>query len=101
MPTGRVKVFDTDKQYGFVVHDGSVDDLYVDASDVDDGSLTPGDVVEFEISDSDDGAHATNVRVVHPAPQGNPVGRVMNPPPSWDDLEEMDRKRRQRRRRRR
>lgn len=101
MPTGRVKVFDTDREYGFLVQDGSLDDLYVRSADVEEGVLTPGDVVEFEITEGDEGNQATNVRVVHAAPEGNPVGRVMNSPPSWDELEEMDRKRRQRRRRRR
>lgn len=101
MPTGRVKVFDADREYGFVAQDDSPNDLYISASDIEDDELTPGDIVEFEITEGDQGTQATNVRVTHPAPEGNPVGRVMNAPPTWDRLEEMDRKRRQRRRRRR
>lgn len=101
MPTGRVKLFDAERKYGFVVPDGALDDVYVRASEVESGSLNPGDVIEFEVVEGDDGAEATNVRVVHPAPEGNPVGRVMNAPPTWEQLEDMDRRRRQRRRRRR
>lgn len=101
MPTGRVKNYDAERKFGFLAPDDGLDDLYVHASDVDDGALTPGDVVEYDVTEGDQGEQATNVRIVHAAPEGNPVGRVMHPPPSWEDLQKMERKRRQRRRRRR
>lgn len=102
MPTGRVKVFHDDRKFGFITAaDGR--DVFVGADAVDGGSLRSGDVVEFDLDDSEQpgGARARSVRVTKSAPQDNPIGRTMSPPPSWDELEEMDRQRRAARRRRR
>ena len=101
MATGTVKVFHTDRNFGFLTTEQGAD-LYVHGDQVDGGRLTPGDVVEYELS-AEEGADraATSVTVVKSAPDANPVGRTMSPPPTWDDLEYLDRQRRQARRRRR
>jgi cold shock CspA family protein len=101
MPTGRVKVFFEDRNYGFITAtDGQ--EIHVSGDVVDGGRLRSGDVVEFEVVDTDEGqTTATGVTVTKAAPEDNPVGRTMAPPPSWDELEERERQRRMARRRRR
>jgi cold shock CspA family protein len=101
MPTGRVKVFHADRNYGFLTtSDG--DELYVAGDQVQGGSLRSGDEVEYELGESENGKRAaTGVTVTKQAPADNPVGRTMAPPPSWEELEERERQRRMARRRRR
>ncbi len=108
MPEGRVKNFDEDRAYGFIQPLDGSRDVFVHASVVeDDDPLRPGDVVEFESENGDDGPQATTVTVTERAPEDNPTGRVVNvgsPPPTWDELEQQQKQRRhsgkQRRRRR-
>lgn len=101
MPQGHVKVFHAEKGYGFIVASHG-NEIYVAADQVASGSLTSGDLVEFEVTEGERGSPvATGVKVTRPAPADNPVGRTMAPPPSWDELEEIDRQRRMARRRRR
>lgn len=63
MQEGTVKWFNADKGYGFIqVEDG--DDVFVHFSAIQsDGfkSLSEGDKVEFEITDSERGPQAVNV----------------------------------------
>lgn len=104
MPTGRVKVFHADRKFGFITSDTGRE-VYVSAEALDgDDALRSGDEVEFELVE-DEGHNASPraqaVKVVKRAPDGNPVGRTMHPPPSWDELEELERQRRAARRRRR
>ncbi len=101
MPTGRVKVFHTDSNYGFITtEDGG--EAYVAGTAVTSGTLNSGDEVEFEIGEGEGRRQvATDVTVTKPAPAANPVGRTMANPPSWDALEERERQRRMARRRRR
>lgn len=101
MPTGRVKLFHTDRNYGFVtVEDGS--EVYVAGDQVTGDPLRSGDEVEFEIAETERGQRAaTALKVTKQAPADSPVGRTMSPPPSWDELEETERQRRMARRRRR
>lgn len=108
MPEGRVKNFDEERSFGFIQPLDGTRDVFVHASVVDgDDALRPGDVVEFESEDGDDGPQATEVTVTERAPEDNPTGRVVNvgsPPPTWDELEQQQKQRRhsgkQRRRRR-
>lgn len=101
MPTGRVKLFHADRNFGFVtVDDGS--EVYVAGDQVTGDALRPGDEVEFEIADTEKGRKAaTGLKVTKQAPADSPVGRSMAAPPSWDELEARERERRMARRRRR
>jgi cold shock protein len=104
MPTGRVKVFHTDRDFGFIQPIEGGDDIFVHASSlVSDPPPRPGDVVEYELEANDDGPKATAVRVMERAPADNPAGRLVTGggPPTWDELEEIDRHRRTQRRHRR
>jgi cold shock CspA family protein len=101
MLTGHVKIFHAEHDYGFIVAaDGN--ELYVSSDQVQGGALRAGDLVEFERGDADRGRPvAVGVKVVKPAPDENPIGRTMAAPPSWDELEDLERQRRMARRRRR
>lgn len=101
MPTGRVKVYKPEQQFGFITtEDGA--ELYVTADAVAGDVLHSGDEVEFETVETEKGRnHAASVSVTKKAPADNPIGRTMVNPPSWDQLEERERQRRQNRRRRR
>lgn len=101
MPTGRVKVFHADRNYGFITVDEG-GEAYVPGTAVTSGALQPGDEVEFEIGEGEGRRQvAATVTVTKAAPAANPVGRTMANPPSWDELEERERQRRMARRRRR
>lgn len=101
MTTGRVKVFNAERNFGFLTtSDG--DEVYVPGDAVEGGALRSGDEVEFEIAEPEGGKRAaTGVTVTKQAPADNPVGRTMVAPPTWDELEERERQRRAARRRRR
>lgn len=102
MPTGRVKVFHEDRNFGFITTENGKD-VFVAGQDVGDDGLASGDEVEFELDEEEgsDGPRAVSISVTKKAAADNPVGRTMSPPPSWDELEELDRQRRMARRRRR
>jgi cold shock CspA family protein len=101
MPNGRIRLFDAKRRFGFVVAEDG-DEYYVGADAVVGGTVTAGDEVEFEVSESVTGRRAAaGVRVLKAAPAGSPVGRTMAAPPAWDVLEDRERQRRMARRRRR
>lgn len=102
MPTGHVKVFHTDRNFGRIT-DEQGGEVIFDQDAVEDGTATSGDEVEFEVAESDNprDRRATTVTITKKAPAENPVGRTLAQPPSWDALVEADRQRRQARRRRR
>lgn len=106
MPQGRVKVFDAERQFGFLQPLEGGRDVFVHISEVDGDELRPGDVVEYEEGEGDQGVQAESVQVLERAPEDLPTGRVVagGAPPTWDELERMHRdqrsERRQRRRRR-
>ena len=99
MQTGHVKTWNTDEKFGYVVTDEGRE--YYVGSDVVSGDLGSGDLVEVEVGETDGKRTITALTVTKPAPAGNPVGRTMAAPPSWDQLEEVDRERRAAKRRRR
>lgn len=62
---GKVKWFNDQKGYGFITPDDGGKDLFVHHSDIQcEGfrSLKEGQEVEFEVSDSEKGPKATNVK---------------------------------------
>jgi CspA family cold shock protein len=66
MPTGTVKWFSAEKGFGFIAREGG-DDVFVHHSAIDmQGfrNLEEGQAVEFELTTTDKGEQAQNVRVV-------------------------------------
>ena len=101
MPTGRVKVFNEQRNFGFVSAENG-EEVFFHADVVKGDGPTSGAVVEYELEETDNGdKRASTLTVVKPAPADNPVGRTLSPPPTWEELEERERQRRQARRRRR
>ncbi len=65
MPTGKVKWFNDQKGYGFITPDDGSKDLFVHhTAIIAEGfkTLAENQAVEFEVSESDKGPRATNVR---------------------------------------
>ena len=103
MPTGRVKVFDASRKFGFLQPVEGGEEVFVHGSHVEgDEGLRAGDLVEYELAEDGRKPEARTVRVTRQAPEDTPAGRmVAGPPPTWDQLEEIDRHTRHPRRRRR
>ena len=65
MATGTVKWFNNAKGYGFILADGSGEDVFAHYSAIEmDGykSLKAGQEVTFEVQQGDKGAHASQIR---------------------------------------
>ncbi|HEX9766341.1 MAG TPA: hypothetical protein VGA36_06225 [Nitriliruptorales bacterium] len=99
MHTGHVKTWNEQKRFGYVVTDEGRE--YYVSGDVASGDVGAGDLVEVEVGESDGKRAITALTVTKSAPAGSPVGKTMAAPPSWDQLEEVDRERRAANRRRR
>lgn len=63
MSQGRVKFFNREKGFGFIVMDDSSKDIFVHTSGLID-EIRENDQVEFEIEDGRKGPNAVRVRVI-------------------------------------
>lgn len=71
MVTGTVKWFDSKKGFGFITKDGTQGDIFVHYTSIEgEGfrSLKDGEVVEFELVESEKGLQAHHVRRASPHP---------------------------------
>lgn len=71
MPEGTVKWFDNEKGFGFIEVEGSEDDAFVHHSDIQvDGfaTLQEGQRVSYELTETEKGPRAQNVRPVADEP---------------------------------
>jgi cold shock protein len=70
MPTGRVKFFNTDRGFGFIVPDDGSPDVFVHVHEVEAAGmnmLVAGQLVAYEVGRARDGrSKAVNLRLVHP-----------------------------------
>ena len=62
MATGKVKWFDNEKGFGFIVQDEDGTDLFVHHSETEGYGLNEGDTVEFEIGEGRKGPCAVSVK---------------------------------------
>ena len=62
MPKGKIKWFDNEKGYGFIVQEDAGKDLFVHHSETDGYALQEGDTVEYEIGEGQKGPCAVNVK---------------------------------------
>ena len=63
MEKGKVKFFNYEKGFGFIVNDATKEDVFVHKSGTT-SELKENDVVEFEVEEGRKGLNAVNVRVV-------------------------------------
>lgn len=64
MEKGTVKFFNEAKGFGFIAPDSGGKDLYVHSSAIENGPITQGDKVEFEIGQGQKGPCAEKVKKV-------------------------------------
>ncbi len=67
MAKGEVKWFNNAKGWGFIVPEQGGTDIFVHFSSIQGTgykTLSPGQIVSFELEDGDRGLHATNVNVL-------------------------------------
>ncbi|MFC0675612.1 cold-shock protein [Brachybacterium hainanense] len=70
MPRGKVKFYDAEKGFGFVLDEDSGESVYVHASTLPDGvtTLRPGAKVDFDVADGRRGPQVLSLRLLEPAP---------------------------------
>lgn len=70
MPRGKVKFYDAEKGFGFIVDEESGESVYVHASNLPSGvtTLRPGTKVDMDVADGRRGAQVLNLRLVDPVP---------------------------------
>ncbi|MFC7375261.1 cold-shock protein [Brachybacterium sp. GCM10030267] len=80
MPRGKVKFYDAEKGFGFILDDEDGQSVYVHASTLPEGvaTLRPGTKVDFDIVDGRRGPQVLALRMLEPAPS---VSRARRPKP--------------------
>lgn len=80
MPRGKVKFYDAEKGFGFILDDQDGQSVYVHASTLPEGvsTLRPGTRVEFDMVDGRRGPQVLALSLVDPAPS---VSRARRPKP--------------------
>lgn len=61
METGTVKFFNEEKGFGFIKPDNGGDDIFVHMTGIENGPITEGDSVQFEVGEGRKGPCAVNV----------------------------------------
>ena len=61
METGTVKFFNAEKGFGFIKPDNGGNDLFVHTTGIENGPISEGDTVEFEIGEGQKGPCAVRV----------------------------------------
>lgn len=86
MPRGKVKFYDAEKGFGFVLDDEDGQSVYVHASTLPDGvsTLRPGARVDFDMVDGRRGPQVLHLQLLEAAPS---VTRARRPKP--DDMATM------------
>lgn len=64
MPTGKVKWFNAEKRFGFILPDDGGKDLFVHQNGVIEGMLNDDDQVEYQIGEGKKGLCAVDVKVI-------------------------------------
>jgi CspA family cold shock protein len=64
MNKGTVKFFNTAKGFGFITPDDGGKDVFVHANDLNEGPITEGDKVSYEVEEGRKGLNAVNVSVI-------------------------------------
>lgn len=80
MPRGKVKFYDAEKGFGFVLDEEDGQSVYVHASTLPEGvaTLKPGTRVDFDMADGRRGPQVLSLRLLDPAPS---VSRARRPKP--------------------
>ncbi|MCS6712135.1 cold-shock protein [Brachybacterium sp. EF45031] len=70
MPRGKVKFYDAEKGFGFILNEETGESVYVHASTLPEGvtTLRPGTKVDFDMADGRRGPQALSLRLLDPAP---------------------------------
>ena len=62
METGKVKFFNEEKGFGFIVPDSGAADIFVHVTGLDGQKIAEGDAVEYEVGEGRKGPCAVNVK---------------------------------------
>jgi cold shock protein len=64
MQTGKVKFFNESKGFGFIVADGSGEEIFVHVTGLNGVTLRENDSVQFEVTEGKRGLNAINVKKI-------------------------------------
>jgi len=80
VPRGKVKFYDAEKGFGFILDDEDGQSVYVHATSLPEGvtTLRPGARVEFDMVDGRRGPQVLSLQLLEPAPS---VSRARRPKP--------------------